>query len=52
MYAILRARRASSTEAVILCAPYREGHDNTLAGIALMFGLAKAFSRKYIYRKR
>src|SRR6218665_1373282 len=52
MYAILRARRASSTEAVILCAPYRESHDNTLAGIALMFCLANAFKRKCIFRRR
>lgn len=51
MYAILRARRASSTEAVILCAPYRESHDNTLAGIALMFGLAKAFKRNTYWAK-
>lgn len=51
MYAILRARRASSTEAVILCAPYRESHDNTLAGIALMFGLANAFKRNSYWAK-
>lgn len=50
MYGILRAPRASSTEAVVLSVPYRppeaEG-ERTTGGMALMLALAKAFRSKY-----
>ena len=46
VYGILRAPRASSTEAVVLSVPYRppeaEG-ERTTGGMALMLALAKAF---------
>lgn len=51
MYGILRAPRASSTEAIILSAPFRPAEmegDKANAGIALMLGLARAFRSKYI----
>ncbi|XP_077542448.1 glycosylphosphatidylinositol anchor attachment 1 [Haemaphysalis longicornis] len=46
VYAILRAPRAASTEAVVFSAPYRLDdslHGSTLPGIALMVALAKYF---------
>lgn len=45
-YAILRAPRAASTEAVVLSSPYRTEdniHGSSLPGIALMVALAKYF---------
>ena len=51
MYGILRAPGASSTEALVLTAPFRppEGNlDKTSGGIALMLGLAKAFRSKLL----
>ena len=47
MYAILRAPRSPSTEAIVLSSPYRtmdSPHGSTLPGIALMIALAKHFS--------
>jgi len=50
IYGILRAPRTAGTEAVVLSAPFRSepSDENTLAGIALMIGLAKAF-REHTY---
>jgi len=50
VYGILRAPRTAGTEAVVLSAPFRSEpfDENTLAGIALMLGLAKAF-REHTY---
>jgi len=50
VYGILRAPRTAGTEAVVLSAPFKSepSDENTLAGIALMFGLAKAF-REHTY---
>jgi len=50
IYGILRAPRTAGTEAVILSAPFRSepSEENTLAGIALMLALAKAF-REHTY---
>ncbi len=50
MYGILRAPRASSTEALVLSVPYRPPEasgDRTTGGAALMLALAKAFRSKY-----
>lgn len=49
IYAVLRAPRAASTEALVLCAPFRSAlgvHPTTSPGIALMLALAKFFKRK------
>jgi GPI-anchor transamidase subunit GAA1 len=45
VYGILRAVRTPGTEALVLSAPYRPEPfgENTLPGIALMLGVAKAF---------
>lgn len=53
IYGILRAPRTAGTEAVVLSAPFRSepSDENTLAGIALMIGLAKAF-REHTYWKK
>jgi len=53
IYGILRAPRTAGTEAVVLSAPFRsEPHEeNTLAGIALMVGLAKAFKEHTYWAK-
>jgi len=51
VYAILRAPKASSTEALVLCAPHRppnSPHPNTDAGIAVLLSMAKYF-RPQIY---
>jgi len=50
VYGILRAPRTAGTEAVVLSGPFRSEptDENTLAGIALMLGLAKAF-REHTY---
>jgi len=50
VYGILRAPRTAGTEAVVLSAPFRAepSDENTLAGIALMLALAKAF-REHTY---
>jgi len=50
VYGILRAPRTAGTEAVVLSAPFRSepSNENTLAGIALILGLAKAF-REHTY---
>jgi len=50
VYGILRAPRTAGTEAVVLSAPFRSepSDENTLAGIALMLSLAKAF-REHTY---
>ena len=50
VYGILRAPRTAGTEAVVLSSPFRSepSSENTLAGIALMLGLAKAF-REHTY---
>jgi len=51
VYAILRAPKASSTEALVLCAPHRPAnspHQNTDAGIAVLLSIAKFF-RPQIY---
>jgi len=50
IYGILRAHRTAGTEAVVLSAPFvsEPSDENTLAGVALMLGLAKAF-REHTY---
>ena len=51
VYAILRAPKASSTEALVLCAPHRppnSPHQSTDAGIAVLLSVAKFF-RSQIY---
>lgn len=51
VFAILRAPKASSTEAVVLCAPHRppnSPYQNTDAGIAVLLSIAKFF-RSQIY---
>lgn len=50
VYGILRAPRTAGTEALVLSAPFRSepSDENTLAGIALMIGIAKAF-REHTY---
>jgi len=50
VYGILRAPRTAGTEAVVLSSPFisEPSDENTLAGIALMLGLAKAF-REHTY---
>ncbi|GFX84619.1 glycosylphosphatidylinositol anchor attachment 1 protein [Trichonephila clavipes] len=51
LYAILRAPKVASTEAIVITTPYRDYdsiHDNTLASIALMIELAQTF-RKHAY---
>lgn len=50
VYGILRAARASSTEAVVLSAPYRSSvsaHPPTAASIALMLAFAKYANSKF-----
>jgi hypothetical protein len=50
VYAILRARRAASTEAVVLSVPFRSKSSDmpqTYGGIIVMLGLAKYFMRKF-----
>ncbi|XP_013790376.1 glycosylphosphatidylinositol anchor attachment 1 protein-like [Limulus polyphemus] len=54
LYAILRAPRAASTEAILLSVPYRtpeNQHGSTLPGIALMLSLAKFFRRQLYWAK-
>lgn len=54
LYAILRAPRAASTEAVVFSTPYRAYdsiHLTTLPGIALMISLAKFFQRHTYWAK-
>lgn len=50
VYGILRAPRTAGTEAIVLSAPFRSepSDENTLAGVALTLGLAKAF-REHTY---
>ncbi|GFY67740.1 glycosylphosphatidylinositol anchor attachment 1 protein [Trichonephila inaurata madagascariensis] len=51
LYAVLRAPKVASTEAIVITTPYRDYdsiHDNTLASIALMIELAQTF-RKHAY---
>ncbi|GFS29644.1 glycosylphosphatidylinositol anchor attachment 1 protein [Nephila pilipes] len=51
LYAILRAPKVASTEAIVITTPYRDYdsiHDNTLPSIALMIELAQTF-RKHAY---
>ena len=50
MYGILRAVRGSSTESLVVSAPYRPPtsvHQGTSASIALMLALASFFSGNY-----
>jgi len=53
VYGILRAPRTAGTEAVVLSAPFRSDpfEDNTLAGVALMLSLAKAFRERTYWAK-
>ena len=53
VYGILRAPRTAGTEAVVLSSPFKSepSDENTLAGIALMFGLAKAFRERTYWAK-
>ncbi|KAK7483076.1 hypothetical protein BaRGS_00025739 [Batillaria attramentaria] len=54
IYAILRARRAASTEALVMAAPLRSASNSkgrTDGGIALMLGLADQFRRNPYWAK-
>ncbi|KAJ4428966.1 hypothetical protein ANN_25962 [Periplaneta americana] len=54
VYAILRAPRSSSTEALVLSAPYRPPnsvHPGTIPSIAIMLALAKFFRRQKYWAK-
>jgi len=53
VYGILRAPRTAGTEAVVLSAPFRAdpSDENTLAGIALILGLAKSFRERTYWAK-
>jgi len=54
VYAILRAPRAPSTEAIVLSTPYRapeSAHGSTMPSVALMLALAKYFSTKSYWAK-
>uniref|UniRef100_A0A0K8R9Q0 GPI-anchor transamidase component GPAA1 n=1 Tax=Ixodes ricinus TaxID=34613 RepID=A0A0K8R9Q0_IXORI len=54
VYAILRAPRAASTEAVVLSSPYRTEdnlHGSSLPGIALMIAMAKYFRMQGFWAK-
>ncbi|XP_054724344.1 glycosylphosphatidylinositol anchor attachment 1 protein-like [Uloborus diversus] len=54
IYAILRAPKAASTEAIIISTPYRDlssVHDNSLPSIALMIALAQTFRRHAYWSK-
>ncbi|XP_053401359.1 glycosylphosphatidylinositol anchor attachment 1 protein-like [Mercenaria mercenaria] len=54
VYAILRARRAASTEAVVLSVPFRAKSSDlsqTYGGIVVMLGLAKYFMRQPYWSK-
>lgn len=53
-YAILRAPKVASTEALVITTPYRDYnsvHDNTLSSIALMIELAQTFRRHAYWSK-
>ena len=54
VYAILRAPRAASTEALVVSTPFRtlqSTHGSTLPSVALMLALAKFFSTKHYWAK-
>ncbi|RWS11061.1 glycosylphosphatidylinositol anchor attachment 1 protein-like protein [Dinothrombium tinctorium] len=54
VYAILRAPRSASTEAIVLSTPYRgfdSIHGTTLPGIAMMIAIAKYFLSKNYWAK-
>ena len=54
VYAILRAPRAASTEALVISTPYRSKlnqHGSTLPSVALMLALAKFFATKHYWAK-
>eukprot|EP00088_Acartia_fossae_P023362 TRINITY_DN2439_c0_g1_i6.p1 TRINITY_DN2439_c0_g1~~TRINITY_DN2439_c0_g1_i6.p1 ORF type:complete len:660 (-),score=121.18 TRINITY_DN2439_c0_g1_i6:861-2840(-) len=54
VYAILRAPKASSTEALVLCAPHRppnSPHQSTDAGIAIILAAAKYFRNQIYWAK-
>lgn len=54
VYAVLRASRTASTEAIVLSAPFRtklNPNGSTLPGIALMISLAKYFASKSYWAK-
>ncbi|XP_015921772.1 glycosylphosphatidylinositol anchor attachment 1 protein [Parasteatoda tepidariorum] len=53
-YAILRAPKVSSTEAIVISTPYRDNdsiHPNCFASIALMIELAQAFRQQTYWSK-
>lgn len=52
VYSIIRGERSTSSEAVLLCAPYKmEENANTLSSVALSLALAKYFSTKSYWAK-
>lgn len=54
VYAILRAPRAASTEALVISTPFRtlqSSHGSTLPSVALMLSLAKFFATKHYWAK-
>lgn len=52
LYSIIRGERSTSSESVVLCAPYKMQQDaNTLSSVALSLALAKYFSTKSYWAK-
>lgn len=52
IYSIIRGERSTSSESVVLCAPFRVTKDkNTLPSVALSLALAKYFSTKSYWAK-
>lgn len=52
VYAIIRGERSTSSESIVLCAPYRKNDkSDTLSGIALTLSLANYFSSKSYWAK-
>lgn len=52
IYSIIRAERSTSSEAIVLCAPFKmNSNSNTLPSIALALSLTKYFSTKSYWAK-
>lgn len=52
LYSIIRGERSTSSESIVLCAPFRKNdRSDTLAGVALTLSLANYFSSKSYWAK-
>lgn len=53
IYSIIRGERSTSSESIVLCAPYKltKQNSNTLSSVALSLALAKYFSTKGYWAK-